>query len=299
MFVSYTGTTSSSSRERERERERVRERERESKYSQENAMTSLDGRIRAFCKEQQEWLEQELQSEQQQQEVESNSHGRQTKNNDDESGRSTVLHCLQVANVGIGLYGRTVVQLESSSNNNTRLLPAHRFTTGDEVEIRSKSGASTSSHHPAGVICQVTEDSISIALFDTKKAQAAKKSKASKKAPTGETNVDDDDDESDVVGPPPLSLIPKSSIEVHKKLVAALQELEREGTGHVIAGKVVQALFEAPKDDPLLTSSPPQPPLDAINTSLDDSQLQAIQFCLDQKRPLSLIHGPPGTGTIS
>ena len=237
-----------------------------------------DSRIHAFCAEQRELLELELQSEQQQQDVTGG-----------DEFRSHVLHQLQLAAVSVGLYGRTVVHLESSSSSG--ILPAHRFTTGDQVEIRSKASAlRKTKRYPAGVISQVTDQSISVALFGAKP-----QSRNIKKGSNNKTQNDDDDDDEDLLGSPPYSLLPQSSIEVHKKLLLALDELEKHGTDHPVAGEVVRALF-----DPSTTSTAPPPKqLSLQNKSphrLDDSQQQAIDFCLSQHRPVSLIHGPPGTG---
>ena len=60
----------------------------------------------------------------------------------------------------------------------------------------------------------------------------------------GNTNSNDATDENDqhdgqLLGPPPYTLVPTSSIEVHKKLVAALDELQKHGVDHPHAGHVV------------------------------------------------------------
>lgn len=255
-----------------------------------------DAIIRAFCKEQRELLALELESEQEESAFSSSSKEKNKKKNNAGGGgdddhadqqRSHVLHQLEVADVSVGLYGRTVVRLTSlvtrpdaaaaaagsGKGSSDALLPAHRFTTGDEVEIRSKSSESKDS--PGGVVCQVTESSLSVALFSSNK--------------NGKSDAVDSDS---IMGmAPPLSLLPKSSIQVHQKYLAALEELERHGTSHPVAGRVVHTLMEV-----LPQAPPPQSASGVISTHLDASQCDAISFCLSENRPVSLIHGPPGTG---
>ena len=145
----------------------------------------MDGIIRAFVAQQREWLEVELHAEQEETATAASSrHG-------DSSSLSLqkqdVLHQLQVDSVTVGLYGRTVVRFtptttdasattvtatkpRKESAGSLSLLPSHRFTTGDEVEIRTKQSKKNSSNNsPAGVVSAVTEDSISVALFPSKR----------------------------------------------------------------------------------------------------------------------------------
>ena len=240
-----------------------------------------DAVIQQFVAEQRELLDLELQSEQEQ-EV-----GPTQQGNDERA--SHILGNLDASGVSVGLYGRTVVELtvwnselsKSPSSSEGALLSAHRFTVGDEVEIRSKHSSSKKGY-PGGVISAVSDTSVSVALFSS-----------NKRGGKSQQQQEEEDDE-DGVGEPPLSLLPKSSVEVHRKLVWALDRLERHGIDHPIAGRVVEALFQAyPSRDP--TGNKPQynPP---FNASLDESQLDAISFALQDDRRISLIHGPPGTG---
>jgi hypothetical protein len=219
-----------------------------------------DATIRAFVAQQRSWLLKELQCDSE-------------ASSSTEEGRSHVLHQLEAFDVSVGLYGRTVLTLStiaaSSASNQTTLLPSHRFTTGDEVEIRSKS-ATSSKKIPGGVISQVTETSLSVALFD-----------------------DMESDSEYLV--PPLSVLPKSSIEIHKKLMLALDDLEKQGTNHPVAGRVIRAAFELSDAD---TISSVSNPILSFSEQLNESQLEAISFALTENRPVSLIHGPPGTGYV-
>jgi hypothetical protein len=104
--------------------------------------------------------------------------------------------------------------------------------------------------------------------------------------------MEEGDDE--VLGPPPLSLLPKSSVEVHRKIGRALNDLETNGTNHPVSGAVIRALFEAPSPDHN-DNGIAAPVIRPLNDQLDDSQLAAVAFCHTNHRPVALIHGPPGS----
>ena len=229
---------------------------------------------------------------------------------------SHVLGRLEASDISVGLYGRTVVQLTplSSSDipdeegaaaakqnkNPSHLLPAHRFTVGNEVEIRAR-GNQQKNNSISGVICAVTEASISVAISEDKQAS----SKPSSNKPKGnkgknskqqEADNDNDSDETNILDSSPLSVVPRSSIEVHKRLVAALDRLEKHGEDHAIAGSVIRSVF-APSESSSTDSLPKkQPQHSCFNPNLDASQREAIAFALQPELPVALIHGPPGTG---
>jgi ATP-dependent RNA/DNA helicase IGHMBP2 len=232
---------------------------------------------------------------------------------------TVVLRNLALLQVSVGLYGRTVVTLGFDTNESGKcLLPQHRFTTGDEVQILSKSSKLSSSVTAAaygynhregtqgqgGVVSQVDETFISIALFG-KNHNAQSATTAKEKDGKANTNAFTSaaEDETTILGSPPFSIVPKSSAEVHNKMMQALADLERHGASHPIYGNVVQAIFSgqqkcalgtttATETRPTITTTP-------YNPNLDDSQLQAIAFSLHPDRHVSLIHGPPGTGKTS
>ena len=297
----------------------------------------LDSTIRAFVAQQREWLEQELHAEQQQPQHVSATpphHGKKSTVVEPPvpllQPNAVVLHHLVADSVTVGLYGRTVVRftpvalLVTDSTTRLPLLPSHRFTTGDEVEIRTKksshSNSNSNSNNPVGVVSAVTEDSISVALFPSKRKEssAAASKKNGNGIIAGGDDKDDDDGDGDEMlgGSPPFSLIPRSNVEVHRKLLAALDELETHGTNHPVAGNVVRALFDdttssvaataaAAHNSIVRTSADTVPSRTATSSSyhwtpnnpnLDESQLEAIQFALQHNQSLSLIHGPPGTG---
>lgn len=242
-----------------------------------------DTALRSFCAQQREWLELELQSEQDVVSPLSK-----------EERSSHVLHQLQASDVSVGLYGRTVVRLISNqtesvaanSSSNESLLPAHKFTTGDEVEIRAKSSGSSKMNHPSGVVSQVTESSLSVALFPSQNHRHNENSR----------DVENDDNDDDIFGNPPLSVIPRSNVQVHRKLLAALEELETKGFDHPVSGRVVQALFDpSPSSELSFHNRPPDASTTGtqpFNTNLDASQVEAISFALTSNQPIALIHGP-------
>ena len=266
----------------------------------------MNDQIRAFCAQQKEWLQAELVAGQ-----------RQTTDDDDDQRATRVLSGLELASVSVGLYGRTVLELCSSNTTTATRLPAHKLTPGDEVELRSAATGSMTATTTTGVVSVVTDTSISIALGkgDLGQPPSNKKTENKKnKRNHSDSNTTTDDDDEQPYGPPPYTLVPTASVEVHRKMVAALDTLAQKGVDHPIAGPIVRALFEAVEDHHAVSLQPRIS--DAIDTGsatttymehLDDSQREAIDFCLSSTsttsaqpnspsdtRLVSLIHGPPG-----
>ena len=233
------------------------------------------------------------------------------------------LRNIDVIDTSVGLYGRTVVafgnlasqqSVELSENNNnsdslesSKLLQAHRLTVGDEVQILPNNGKGFQDgkkcKHAGGVICAVDNVSISVALFggdaDSRRQQSSVKKQGKK------INKEDDepyDDDGDMFGgKPPYALIPKSNIDVHQKMIFALDELEKYGVSHPVAGDIIMAAFEPanPKYNTEITRSR----IDALESEcilassrLDYSQKEAVVMALHSNSPIYIIHGPPGTG---
>jgi ATP-dependent RNA/DNA helicase IGHMBP2 len=244
--------------------------------------------VREFVARQRDLLELELNAEQDEEKsiasLVDNKGLEKDKNGDDDERPSHVLRHLEPSEISVGLYGRTMVTLTvlegREKSATSALLPAHRFSVGDETEIHSKQ-KSANKEAIGGVISAVTDTSITIALYG-------------KRASNINNNEGNDEDEEDsLLGPPPLTIIPRSSVEVHRKLIKSLDELQRDGADHKVAGSVIDALFGQPKSFPEFTYTPIEP----FNKNLDTSQLEAICFALNGgERPISLIHGPPGTG---
>jgi DNA polymerase III delta prime subunit len=291
-------------------------------------MSSNDS-IQKFVAKQRELLNLELQTETE----ESNSANGINSNDPNERRRSHVLGRLEVSDVSVGLYGRTVIKLtpwslpssttlpspeakidasDESSNSqkinrlhSSSLLSAHRFTVGNEVDIRAKGMNGNQKTAISGVICAVSEAWIAVAISETssKKSRGNSNNQGSKSQ--GKKGIPFNDDESDndessILDSVPLALVPRSSIEVHKKLVAALDRLEKHGEEHPIAGSIIRSVFLAPEDGSSSGAARARgdaPKQNAcFNSILDASQREAIAFALDPERPVALIHGPPGTG---
>lgn len=282
-----------------------------------------DAVIHDFVAKQRELLELELQATNvQEQDFGSTkqSSGKNSKSNgnshedDKEERASHVLSHLESSEVAVGMYGRTVVELsqwsqvavtnkaaETSSDTNdkkstSRLLPAHRFTVGDEVEIRARS----SSKAISGVISAVTDTFVSVALFQDRKSVSQKnaKSKSGGNNKDAHSSQSQEDEESDLLNMAPLTLVPKSSVEVHKKLLKGLNTLEKYGVDHPTAGPIIRAMFLEEKSSSAAPPSKPRPQKkpQPFDRTLDQSQLEAIEFALQPDSSVALIHGPPGTG---
>jgi len=206
-----------------------------------------DAIVSAFVAEQKELLALELQADEK---------------HDDEDRSANYLGNLEVSDVSVGLFGRTVVQLilvsHDASSMIKAILPAHRMTVGDEVEIQSKQKSKNG--FPGGVVCEVAETHVAVALF-------------TKSAAGSENKPKEGSDEPDEFGSPPLTLLPRSSVEVNRKLMNALTTLGKHGSNHPVAGQMIQAMFCRVSFPPFVAS-----PFDPFNKHLDDSQMEAISF---------------------
>jgi len=243
--------------------------------------TTEDLTVGDFVATQKNLLELELKAEEEEEKSIASSVRNASKNDksDDDERPSHVLRQLEASEISVGLYGRTMVTLTLMDGKGEALLPAHRFSVGDEVEI-SKQKQSGNRDNVGGVISTLTETNITIALFG-------------KRTAAGGDDENDEDEEDSFLGAPPLAVIPKSSVEVHRKLIKSLDELQRDGSDHKVAGHVVNALFGPAESFPQRTLTHIEP----FNTNLDASQVEAVSFALNSgERPVSLIHGPPGTG---
>ncbi|KAL7436987.1 hypothetical protein ACHAXM_005409 [Skeletonema potamos] len=249
-------------------------------------MTSAEVALQEFVATQKRLLELELRAEEDASTIE----GR-----DNEADRGFFLRNVDVIGTSIGLYGRTVVTFGNVSTE-SKLLPSHRLTVGDEVAVLAKNGklSQIQTSKVGGVICASDDGSISVALFGDSKHQRTGGAK--------DKNKDVDDDGEILGGPPPYSIVPKSSAEVHRKMVLTLDNLEREGVNHSIAREIITAAFDTSNPKYRL-DPPPSSRIEALeseynldSTNLDYSQKEAIILALSSNCPISLIHGPPGTG---
>lgn len=196
---------------------------------------------------------------------------------------------------------KTVKSRQKHKSDSVIILPAHRITVGDEVEIISKNHYNndmTTNNRKnnrrrsfGGVVSAVTETMISIALYGNK-------NNVNRSSSSSEKDEQDQSDETQILGSPPLTIVPKSSIAVHKKMIQVLHRLESEGVNHPFAGKVIRGVFEPATlqpNDQNHNGDGKESTFTSFNPNLDQSQIDAIKFCLED-RPISLIHGPPGTG---
>ncbi len=227
----------------------------------------------------------------------------QTEEGEEEEKTGTMLtvrslHKLQVLDLSVGLYGRTIVTLEPAGITHTsrdssgtapittsKLLPANKLSVGDDVIIipgscttitGNSNNATRKTEGIAGVIHEITDCSISIALHSNIF-----------------TTSNDDTCETLSLTSTNVSVIPSSSIATHNKMKLALEELLQHGVDHPVAHTIVHKMF---------TNSPTPPTTinhtkEFFNPNLDPSQKQAIQFALSTN-DVALIHGPPGTGKV-
>ena len=281
--------------------------------------------LQEFVSEQKRLLELELHAEE-------DTNNAQTKDCDGgRDGGGFVLRNIDVIDTSVGLYGRTVVsfgnlaQYQSATTttgsdqpgtsknegghilSSSKLLQAHRLTVGDEVQILPNNGkgfqnGGEKSKAVSGVICAVDDISISVALFSTdnnnnngSKDSTSKKQDKKKKKNIQHEVVDFDDNDF-IGGSPPYAMIPKSNVEVHNKMISALDQLEKYGINHPIAGEIIMAAFE--HDNPNHVAEITRSKIEAIeseydlsSSKLDYSQREAVVMALASNSPISLIHG--------
>ena len=194
---------------------------------------------------------------------------------------------LKIVDARGGLLGQTIVTLEVSKRKMTEKdfappLPTHSFTPHDVVRLRPSNvkfeeTSTSNSELPQGVIYRIRDSSVELAL----------------------------DDVPEFLDVSPLRLEKLSNEQTHKKLVLAVQGLQRAlASGHSLGKNILEIVFEsaspriihrdnanADKGD----SSDHHVRFHPFNENLDCSQKSAIQLCLDCV-DVGIIHGPPGTG---
>lgn len=240
--------------------------------------------------------------------------------NDDTGG--FFLRNVDIADTSVGLYGRTVVTfaaVESSSvqsedggsaskrGSSQNLLPAHRLTVGDEVDVLPNNGKTKSSKRSSGVISGVTDCSISVALGVDSKSQRKQpanleRSNAKRKGRGSSTGDDEIDDHEMALGGGPYCLVPASNVEVHRKMVSALVQLEKSASDdRSPAIDIIRAAFQS--NDPKFRTDLSRTGIEEFErecglseTRLDYSQREAVITALYSNSPINLILGPPGTG---
>ena len=277
-------------------------------------MVSAEVALREFVVKQKQLLELELRAEQ-------GGNDGNTNTPPKEGGRDGgyLLRNLDTTDTSVGLYGRTVVTFgkssqESSESDGTTstnevigsaLLPAHRLTVGDEVNILPNNGkghrsGGKSKHvgkHAGGVISAVGEFSVTVALSGgdagSKKQSLIGKDSIKKEGKKVSKEEIPGDNGEMLGGNPPYALIPKSSVEVHRKIVTSLDQLD---VSHPIAGDIIMAAFEPDKsryNTEISRSSIEalESKMDLASTKLDFSQREAVALALGGGSPIHLIHG--------
>ena len=200
----------------------------------------------------------------------------------------------------VGLFGKTVCSFQSSGQNlsncnendtfhkfrsmkNAVLLPAHNFSTGDDVEIcynkfPSLNEVKTNKEYKelqivSGVVSKVSESSISVILQD-----------------------DSELEDNGYIDGMNYSIRARVSQEVRKRMEFFLNQIQRHYNEGRTASNIIRQVFQMDRESDFATiyQSPIDDEMLWFNHSLDASQKEAIIFAL--QRDLALIHGPPGTG---
>ena len=231
-------------------------------------MPSAEVALHEFVSEQKRLLDSELRAEEDSGDVGKNNEAHPKDDGSRDGGY--FLRNINVVDTSVGLYGRTVVTFGNSSQQATSeadndimpkkcsrsstLLQAHRLTVGDEVQVLPNNGrgytSTKKSKYDGGVICAVDDVSVSVALFsgntNSRQQSSISSGKDSTKKQGKKSNKEEDPDGDGEMlgGNPPYALIPRSSVEVHNKMISALDELDKFGVSHPIAGDIVMAAFE-------------------------------------------------------
>ena len=174
-----------------------------------------------------------------------------------ETSGSTLIH-LVIREEEAGLGGRSLLTL--GKRNQTLDLPWTRLGTGTPV-ILSEEGQQSSDEGWRGVVSRLSKDSLQVALSQW---------------------------------PEPESERPTFRIDRFTDEISNQRQLE----GLEKANQAVNSRFADLRDVLLGLRSPAYHPIDnpaTLNTTLNDSQLEAVRFALSAE-DVAIIHGPPGTG---
>ena len=94
----------------------------------------------------------------------------------------------------------------------------------------------------------------------------------------------------------PLRLEKLSNEQTHKKLVLAVQGLQRAlASGYSLGKNILEIVFESASPRIIHRDNANAVRFHTFNENLDCSQTSAIQFCLDSV-DVGITYGPPGTG---
>ncbi|NXF81575.1 SMBP2 protein, partial [Sclerurus mexicanus] len=177
--------------------------------------------------------------------------------------RGVCLLKLQVTSQRTGLYGRLLVTFQPRKWDSDTELPSNSFGPGDIVGLYESAGQGDPL--ATGVVTRVTSKAVTVALEEPRE---------------GELGLDHERS---------FRLLKLANDVTYNRLKRALTALKQYRGGP--ASDLIDVLFfaSAPR------ASSETKPLKFFNTSLDESQREAVSFSLAQ-RELAIIHGPPGTG---
>ncbi|KAL4613212.1 DNA-binding protein SMUBP-2 isoform X1 [Arapaima gigas] len=178
--------------------------------------------------------------------------------------RGVCLLKLQIGSQRTSLYGRHLVVFEPRKHVAGTTLPSNNFGPGDIVGVYDSAQCRTASQLGTGVVTRVTPMAISVA-------------------------IDESQDSLSLEGNGLYSLLKLANDVTYRRLKNALTSLHGWSGG--TASRLINVLFGSSKPSTSSQSSD----IDFINTSLDESQREAVSFALSQ-REVAIIHGPPGTG---
>ncbi|KAK3594546.1 hypothetical protein CHS0354_023602 [Potamilus streckersoni] len=174
--------------------------------------------------------------------------------------RGVCLLKLKISSRRSGLYGRTVITFEPNHGD----LPSHNLTPGDIVGLNPSTGDSQSESLGSGIVTRSSTSAVSVAFDDSQDL----------------FSLNDDG----------LYKLTKLANDVtYKRLKRALGDLVKLHSGP--ASYLVDVLFGQQE----LSPSGKEIVIDFVNSSLDQSQKEAVRFAL-QQREVAIVHGPPGTG---
>ncbi|NXS89588.1 SMBP2 protein, partial [Erpornis zantholeuca] len=177
--------------------------------------------------------------------------------------RGVCLLKLQVASQRTGLYGRLLVTFQPRKGDSGTELPSNTFGPGDIVGLYES--AQQGEPLCTAVVTRATPKALTVALEEPRHGELALDHERS------------------------FRLLKLANDVTYNRLKRALTALKQYRGGP--ASDLIDVLFfaSAPR------AFPETKPLEFFNTSLDESQREAVSFSLAQ-RELAIIHGPPGTG---
>ncbi|MGH0140018.1 UNVERIFIED_CONTAM: hypothetical protein FKN15_036684 [Acipenser sinensis] len=175
--------------------------------------------------------------------------------------------CLLKLHIGsqkTGLYGRLLVTFEPRKYDSSAVLCSNSFGPGDIVGLYDSEGIGPFSQLATGVVTRVTQSFLSVAF-------------------------DESSDGLSLDNEGPFNLLKLANDVTYKRLKNALNSLNQYSAGP--ASNLIGVLFGYSEPSPCQETKT----LNLYNSSLDESQKEAVCFSLSQ-RELAIIHGPPGTG---